>query len=795
MERLVDLFCPLGDAIWFREMKGSEALSTLFEYDLLLHSKAVGLDAKEMLGQSVTLAVETEGGCGKRYFNGICTRFGAAGREGEFLVYQARLRAWLWLAGRRSDCKIFQFMKVTDIVREVLRRYGQSLRVQTRNDYRTWDYCVQYQETDLNFVMRLMEHEGIHFHFEHQHGSHTLVLSDEVSCHSQLPGKSTIQYFGEDAAGVAKEEHFNEWDPVEQVNSGEYISDDYDFENPRADLKTKRRNPLGHYYDFCDRYEWPGGYVNLRDGEDYAAARLQELQTDHKRAEGQTTVRTMATGYLFTLKNCYRDDQNGEYLCIAANYYFRDNTRMSGSAGSTSGKGESTWKITVTAQSIKHPYRPPRITPKPRSYGPQTAVVVGPPGREIHTDRYGRVKVQFFWDRDGKKDERSSCWIRVSQPWAGENWGFIHLPRIGQEVIVDFIGGDPDYPIITGRVYNAECMPPYELPKNETASGIKSHSTQDGGGAGFNEIRMEDKQGSEQLYLHAQRNLDSVVEASESRTVGDDRNTRIGRDDARFVVHDDHLVVNEQQNLQVGKSQNLSVGEEQHVAVGTNQTNAVGGHRQQVVQLWSSNSCGGKYQQTVGAGYTLSVGEDQKISVGGAQTNLIKGGRKSVIVGRDTVVSTAKITHFAAEGYNVCTPTTYNLNCLNRKLMVLAGDQTDVVASQTLNVGATRSTTVVGADNSTLGAQTTTVAGVSSLTAGGAVSITAATAASITAGATASLTGATITLTAGGAVLITAPTITLAGIVNITGMLNVAGTIITPNIVSATYSPGVGNLL
>ena len=787
MERLVDLTCPLGSAIWFREMKGSEALSTLFEYDLLLHSKAVGLSAKAMLGQSVTLTVETEGGRGERYFNGICTRFGAAGREGEFLVYQARLRPWLWLAGRRSDCKIFQFMKVTDIVQEVLGKYGQSILVQTRNDYRTWDYCVQYQETDLNFVMRLLEHEGIHFHFEHQKGSHMLVLSDEVSCHSPLPGKSTIKYYGVDAAGVADEEHFNEWDPLEQVNAGEYISDDYDFENPRADLKTRRRNPLGHAQDGWERYEWPGGYVKLSDGEDYAAARLEELQSDHERAQGQTTVRTMATGYLFTLERCYRADQNREYLCIAANYYFRDNSRMSGSAGSVSGQGEAKWKIAVTAQPSSQPFRPACNTPKPRSYGPQTAVVVGIPGREIHTDRYGRVKVQFFWDRYGQKDERSSCWIRVSQPWAGDGWGFIHLPRIGQEVIVDFLGGDPDYPIITGRVYNADCMPPYELPRNETASGIKSRSTEGGNDTEFNEIRMEDKRGSEQLYVHAQRNLDSVVEASESRTVGYDRNTRIGHDDARFVVHDDHLVVNEQQNLQVGKSQNLSVGEEQHVAVGTDQTNAVGGHRQQTVRLWSSDSCGGKYQQTVGAGYTLSVGEDQHINVGGAQTNQIKGGRKTLITGQDTVISMAKIAHFAANDYSVWTPTTYNLSCLNRKVKVLATDETEVAASQKLSVGATRSTTVIGADTSTLGTQATTVTGVSSLSAGGAVNVTA--------GAAVTLTGVSVTVTAGGSVVITAPTITLAGIVNITGMLNVAGTILTPSIVSATYSPGVGNLL
>lgn len=243
-ERIVDVVTPLGEALWFRQMRGTEALSCLFELDVVFHSRQSGLSAKAMLGKDVTLKVETEGGQSTRYFNGICTRFGSGGREGLHLIYTAKLRPWLWLASRRSDCKIFQSQKVPDIISEVLGKYGFALLVKLKKTYREWDYCVQYQETDLNFVMRLMEHEGIYFYFEHAEGSHKLVLVDEISCHAPLPGKSTIKYYGQDAAAVYDEEHFASWQVLEEVNAGEYITDDYDFENPRADLETKRKKSV-----------------------------------------------------------------------------------------------------------------------------------------------------------------------------------------------------------------------------------------------------------------------------------------------------------------------------------------------------------------------------------------------------------------------------------------------------------------------------------------------------------------------------------------------------------------------
>ncbi|WP_395706125.1 type VI secretion system Vgr family protein [Casimicrobium huifangae] len=791
MERLVDITTPFGDAVWFRQMTGTEALSVPFEFEVVLHSKQSGLSAKAALGKDFTLKVETEKSGSVRYFNGICTRFGSAGREGDHLVYVARLRPWLWLASRRSDCKIFQFKKVPDIITEVLARYGYPITKKLTKTYRQWDYCVQYQETDMNFVMRLMEHEGIYFSFEHAAGTHTLVMSDDMAAHPMLPIKPSIKYYGTDATTVADEEHFNSWLVREEVDSGEYFADDYDFEHPKADLKTKRSGPMGHSHDNYQHYEWPGGYVKHADGEAYAAERMDMLAAEHERTQGHTTVRTMAPGYRFNLERCPRKDQNREYLAVAATYFFRDNARMS----SGSGEGDADWGIMVTSQPTTIPYKPQQLTPKPLTHGPQTAVVVGPKGEEIYTDKYGRVKVHFFWDRYDNKDENSSCWVRVSQPWAGDKWGFIHIPRIGQEVIVDFIGGDPDYPMITGRVYNADQMPPYGLPENKTASGIKSRSTKGGGPTDFNEIRMEDLKGKEQLYVHAQRNLDTVVEADESRMVGHDRATRIGHDDDRFVANDDRHVIKGNQSIQVEGNETFNVKSNQDTTVNGNQSNMVDGDRTQNIGGDLKEKTGGNHVETISSNHTVSVGGDESNSISGSQTNMVLGGRSTTVIGNDKTLIAGTASYSAAR-YNVMGATQYSETCMTRKATVMGTDTTKIVGMQTETIGGKRSAQIGGLDSTEVGgAHTLKVAGMSSTQVGGAISAQAGAAISFTA-------GAAVTISAGGAVTITSASVTitagvinLVGVVNVAGMLNVAGVVTTTSLVSPLYTPGVGNMI
>ncbi|MCX8097988.1 MAG: type VI secretion system tip protein VgrG [Casimicrobiaceae bacterium] len=790
MERIVDIVTPLGpEALWFREMVGTETISGLFEFDVTLHSKQTSVPAKALLGKPMTLVIETEGA--ERYLNGICTRFASAGREGEHLVYTAKLRPWLWLASRRSDCKIFQFKTVPDIVTEVLERYGFPISRKLTKSYRAWDYCVQYQETDLNFVMRLLEHEGIAFFFEHSASNHTLVLADDMSSYKPIPGRSNIKYLGIDAATTASEEHFYAWSVREQIDPGEYYSIDYDFEKPSVELYAVRGDARGHSHDSYQQFEWPGDYTELADAEAYAAVRMESLTSEQERATGTCTVRTMAPGHTFTLERCPHEDQNREYLVVGVSYFFRDNSRLS--AGS--GAGDSMWELRVHAHPTSLPFRPPRVTPKPRTTGPQTAVVVGPKGEEIYTDKYGRVKVQFHWDRYGRHDENSSCWIRVATPWAGERWGAIHIPRIGQEVVVDFIGGDPDRPIIVGSVYNAEQMPPYGLPDNKTASGFKSRSTKGGGANDFNEIRMEDKKGEEQLYIHAQRNLDTAVELDETHTVGRDRKTRIGRDDLRFVGRDDTHVVKQHQRNQIQGNQITSVSGDQDNTVKGDQSNMVMGSRTQSIKKTLKEKVGGDHRESIGGDHTFHVSGDEAIQIGGKQSSFVQGGKSVVVVGKYSNTATGKFSAFGAGGMGFLTPLKLSFQCTQRESKVLADDQETVLGMQTTKVGGLRDVSIGASDSLKVGgALTMTVGGASTLQAAGAISTTAGAAVTITAGGAVSITGGAAVTVQGATVTVTAATINLVGIVNVLGMLNVAGTIVTPSIVSASYTRGIGNL-
>jgi type VI secretion system secreted protein VgrG len=787
-ERLVEADTPLGDKLWFRQMTGTEALSTLFEYDVTFHSDKLGLKAKAMLGLDVTLRVETQD-LGVRHFNGLVTRFAGGGREGEHYVYTAKLRPWLWIASRRSDCKIFQFKTVPEIIDDVLKPYGFPMMKKLVKTYRQWDYCVQYQETDLNFVMRLMEHEGIYFHFEHMQGKHTLVFDDDTSSHKPMPERPTVIYSGVDAATVEKEEHFDSWHLREEVDPGEYETDDYDFKHPSGDLTTNRKDARAHAQATKQRYMWPGGYVEHADGETYANVRMQALVSEQERAQGHCWLRTMATGYLYTLAKCPLADQNRQYLAVAATYFFRSNARMS--AGS--GDGDSTWGISVTSQPTSVPYRPQLLTAKPLTHGPQTAVVVGPDGEEIYTDDegYGRVKVQFHWDRYGKRDENSSCWIRVSMPWAGEKWGFVHIPRIGQEVVVNFIGGDPDHPIITGSVYNAEKMPPYALPANKTASGIKSRSTKGGTPTDFNEIRMEDKKGEEQLYIHAQRNHDTVVELDESRTVGQHRQTRVEKNDSRYVNQDDLEVINGVQNNQIEKDQTTTVKGNQRNTVTLDQSNMVKGGLTQNVEKDVKEETGGDHQETVKGNHNFSVTKDEKIMIQGQQSTFITGNRVDTITGDNTTTTTGKTTLTSIQGYSVFGGLSYGETCVTRSADVKGTDTTKILGMQTETIDGLRSTTIKGGDTTSItGVHSHSVTGVSTMSA--AAGMTLSSPVSIT------VSGTIVTITGASMINMNAPIINMnAGAIKMTAgvvLMTVPAVVVTGAVTAAisVISPLIG---
>ncbi|CAN7544896.1 type VI secretion system Vgr family protein [Variovorax paradoxus] len=508
MKRRVTIQTPLGEALQFHRLAGREALSQAYAFDLDLLGSSNAIDPAALLGKPATVVMETESGA-PRYLAGLVTRFGLSHEDDRQAFYKMRLRPWLWLATRRSDFRIFQDQTVPEIVAAVLGRYGYPMEQKLSRSYRVWTYCVQYRESDFDFVSRLCEHEGIYFWFRHEAEQHVLVFADDIaSSHAPLPGGETVRYHPHENAGMTggleASERIYEWACSDEVRPGHYFNDDYDFEKPRAELSHLRQMPPGHDHDDFERYEWPGGFTQHDDGESYARLRTEEQLSERSRVTGRANRRDLAPGSTFTLTHHPREDQNRQHLLLAVDYDLQENLQASEGAHASEG---SVQRFAFEAQPTSYAWRPPRTTAKPWTEGPQTALVVGPAGEEIWADQYGRVKVQFHWDRIGQRNENSSCWLRVSTAWAGTTFGAAALPRIGQEVIVDFLNGDPDHPIVTGRVHNADEMPAWELPHQKQLSGLRSREL---GGGKSNHLALDDSSGKLQAQLKSDHQSTSL---------------------------------------------------------------------------------------------------------------------------------------------------------------------------------------------------------------------------------------------------------------------------------------------
>ncbi|MEO8755059.1 MAG: type VI secretion system tip protein TssI/VgrG, partial [Casimicrobiaceae bacterium] len=511
--RIAKAHTPLGDKLLFREMTGQERLSRPFEYRLeMLAEDDSNVDPKAVLGRGITVELEIQGG-GSRYIDAQCIRFAyigvetVPGRNTKYWRYEARLRPWTHYMTLRSNCRLWQEKAVPDIVRMVLEEYPFPVEFRLARSYREWEYCVQYQETDFNFICRLIEHEGIYFYFEHSYGSHKLVFADDIGAHATLPGYGTIPHLPSDKMVVPDEEYIDNLHMEQELESGTYATTDYDFKLPSGNLTAISVEDAPYPNGDKEVYEWPGGYVETKWGAQYASTRLEELQQSKEVITAHSTARGLTPGYLFTVERCPRRDQNRNYLLLSVDLFVRNNPYHTGTGR------PAEWQFSFIAQPSSTTYRPVRVTPKPRTTGPQTAVVVGLKGQdeEIVCDEWGRVRVQFHWDRYHKYDQESSYWIRVASGWAGNNWGQISIPRVGQEVLVDFINGDPDYPIIIGRVYNGEHKTPYVLPRWKEYSTWKSRTTKHGGNYDWNEIRLYDYKGKEQVFIHANWRMDVRV--------------------------------------------------------------------------------------------------------------------------------------------------------------------------------------------------------------------------------------------------------------------------------------------
>ena len=645
---------PLGpDKLLLVGFEGTEQISGLFHFQLDLIAPNLGakeIKFDQVLGQELTVKVRIQTADPNsttpeyRYFSGICHRFQQGDRDREFTSFRAEIVPKFWLTTRVAQSRIFQQMTVPDILKKVLA--GLDVEYKIEGTFEPRDYCVQYRETDFNFTCRLMEEEGIFYFFKHAEGSHKLVLANTAASHADVPGINTVQW--EVVDGEERQlKHIHEWAKRQEIRSGKYALWDHSFERPDANLESKKNTlesvavgTVTHKLkvagnDNFEIYDYPGEYAQRFDGISPSGgeqpANVSKITPDGTRTvelrmqaetlaglviEGGSNCNQFTTGHKFTLEKHF--DANGKYILTSVHH-----VANAGNVYRSGDNGVLSYSNTFTCIPDALPFRPQRTTPKPCVMGAQTAVVVGPAGEEIFTDKYGRVKVQFPWDRESKADANSSCWLRVGTPWAGKNWGAIHIPRIGHEVIVQFLEGDPDSPIIIGSVYNASTMPPYKLPDNKTISGVKSLSSLKG--AGFNEIRFEDKKGEEQVFIHGEKNMDIRVKNDRFETIVNNRHLLVKKDKFEHVENNRDEVVDADHKEKVGKDRHLKVVGKEAKDVGGSLSLTVTGLVSEVFKADHSESTTGKYSLK-GADVVIEGTSSVTIKVGGSSIAIDSSG-------------------------------------------------------------------------------------------------------------------------------------------------------------------------
>ncbi|EOL9130723.1 type VI secretion system Vgr family protein [Cronobacter malonaticus] len=656
------------EGLLFWKLSGREALSEPFMFTLTLLGTDVRADRSALLGQPVTVTIPTQALMTPRYLNGKVTRVAVSAVElsgTRYAAYELTVEPDLWPMQRDRNLRIFQGQTVPQIVKTLLGESRVNMEERLSGSYRVWEYCVQYQESSLDFISRLLELEGIAYHFRHEQDRHTLILTDAPGQYEPFPGYETIPYHVTPSGGSTDEEGISQWALEDSVTPGIYSLDDYDFRKPNAWLFQARQNPLSPQPGSIDVYDWPGRFVEHGHGEFYARIRQERWQVEHRQTQGTATALGIAPGHTFVLRNAPFFGDNGEYLTTVAHYRFEENRYASGPDSNT------LHEIRFEVIPADVPYRPAQKTPWPRTYGPQTAKVVGPQGESIWTDKYGRVKVKFHWDRLGKGDDTSSSWVRVSSAWAGQGFGGVQIPRVGDEVVVDFINGDPDRPLITGRVYNEASMPPWALPAAATQMGFLSRS-KDGSPDNANALRFEDKAGEEQVWLHAEKNMDTDIENDETHSVGSNRTKTIGANETTTVkknrtetvvenetitVHQNRtetvdgnetITIHSNRTETVDQNEDVRIGQNQSVTINGAQTLRVDKTKTETIALASMLNVGLAQNTNIGAAYVLNVGAGWMTNVGAMQMHNVAL-KYSVNSGKDLSLSAGTTADFSAE--------------------------------------------------------------------------------------------------------------------------------------------------
>jgi type VI secretion system secreted protein VgrG len=678
----MSVLTPLGaDKLLLEQFHGVESINSLFRFNLdMVSPSETPVVFDQILGQSVTVSLVLESGA-KRYFNGICRRFVETGMlrgphlAQPIITYQAEIVPKLWELTRKVNTRLWQEKSVKDIIVEVLGSVAHTLKLTAT--YEPRDYCVQFDETDFDFISRLMEEEGIFYFFEHADGSHTMIIGDDATAHSDIvePSEVIFRRPGQEGGGAAEsQERIQIWLKAQELRSGKTTLWDHkfemtgkNFESIEQILPTAQAGTISHKLNVAEsssweRYLFPGRFAKRFDGITPAGGEQpsmlskippdgtrtvklrQEQETSPAvRVTGVSSVRAFAAGAKFNLIEHF--DANGAYKIVQVQHQASLEGAYTGARGAIPFRYANSFECMPDAV----PYRPAMTTPRPIVEGPQTATVVGTPGKEIFTDKYGRIKVQFHWDRLNTKNEKSSCWLRVATLWSGKQWGSVFIPRVGQEVIVAFLDGDPDRPICVGGVYNDQQMPPYTLPDHETISGIKTNSSL--GGSGFNEIRFQDKASSEEIYIHAQKDMNKVIENDHTEHIKHDMLLHVVNERKEMVDMDSHLHLKNNHKEKIDVNFDQTVGGDKKVSVtGANHLEVTGAHNEKTTGDHSL-TCDAQYildatgNVTVKSAGTVIIDAPTIVVKGSTGVSLVVGGNfvKVSSMGVDIVGTMVKI--------------------------------------------------------------------------------------------------------------------------------------------------------
>ncbi|HKT27293.1 type VI secretion system Vgr family protein [Dyella sp.] len=621
------------DDIRFVTMTAKEGLGQLFDFYVQFESQDVGIDLSGLLGSPMTVTLAAEDGF-KRYFNGIVIRANQISVESienlVYATYEVALAPKPWLLRQKVDCRIYKQQSVPDIIKQVLGEIGYSdIKLSLTGSYAARDYCVQYREDYFNFISRLMEQEGIYYYFTHTANTHTMVLADGIGAHQKVDGFSEAAYASSADSVLRRDATVLSWGTLRSVDKTKYALTDYDPMAPKASLLSLG-NADGHAAaeadDVLDVFDFPGGHVTAAAGEHYAQVRAEALTAWHSHYSGATGTPSVQIGGLFSLTNYPRQEFNQEYLIVGTDIQLHAPPHGPGGGG-----GSLSFHCSFNAIESKTPFRSMLVAKKPAIVGLQTAMVTGSDTEEdIAVDKYGRVEVTFHWNTPDKKNAKCSCPVRVATPWAGKNWGAISIPRVGQEVVVSFLEGDPDRPLIIGSVYNGDNTVPYSLPDNKTQSGIKSRSLL-GGAADFNELRFEDKKGSEDFFMHAQKDMHEEVE--------NDHVVTIDHDETVTIKNDRHHTINNNDTQDVGKVFKLTAGQEIQLVTGSSSIILKSTGEIQITGINvtitgnSSVKVEGQVQVGIKAGATMDIGAGASLKVHSDAMLDVEGGASTSIKG------------------------------------------------------------------------------------------------------------------------------------------------------------------